>query len=88
MTHHLPNNLINHRSLGSCAPMNAWLNSKLRIFTRDTLSSRNVRATGFLHPECVQQLLNAHQNGNTDCSHQLWSVLGLMVWWKQFISRT
>jgi asparagine synthase (glutamine-hydrolysing) len=88
MTQHLPNSLINHRSQGTDVPMNAWLSGVLHNFTRDTLSPRNVRATGFLHPEGVQQLMNAHQNGNPLCSQQLWGVLGLMLWWKQFISRS
>ncbi len=85
MTEHLPSSLIERRKPSQDMPLGEWLLRNLRAFIFDTLTPSSIRATGFLQPEGVHNLLDDYAAGRPDAGQQVWGLLVLMLWWKQFI---
>ena len=55
---------------------------------RDILLSRRARERGLWETSVVERLINDHQSGKRDYNRQLWALLTLEEWHRQFIDAT
>ena len=68
-------------------PLGAWLRRDMTP-ARDILLSRRARERGLWQSDVVERLINDHQSGKRDYNRQLWALLTLEEWHRQFIDAT
>jgi asparagine synthase (glutamine-hydrolysing) len=84
LTGKLPHELLWRKKQGFNVPNARWIKQGLRPFVLDHLSTANIRDMGFLDGRAVELLLQQHFAGRADHSHQIWCLLTLSFWWRQF----
>ncbi len=80
----LPESIINRRKHGFGIPLGAWLRRDMSP-VRDILLSRRARERGLWRGAAVERLIEEHQSGRRDHNRQLWALLTLEEWHRQFI---
>ena len=83
----LPDAIIDRKKHGFGIPLGAWLRRDMTP-VRDILLSRRARERGLWQPDVVERLINEHQSGRRDYNRQLWALLTLEEWHRQFIDAT
>lgn len=81
---HVPRSLIDRPKAGFALPIGPWLRGPLRPWAEDLLDPALIRRQGWLRPEPVQRLWQAHLAG-ADYTPQLWSVLMWQAWCSQWL---
>lgn len=82
----LPRPVLTRRKAGFNMPNAHWLRTSLRDFAGDLLSPASLKPIGWFDENYVQRLFDDHQRGRADHSHQIWGLLVLVLWWRQFQS--
>ena len=80
----LPDHIIERKKHGFGVPLGAWLRKDIQP-VRDILLSQKARERGLLNMGVVERLINEHADGRRDHNRQLWTLLTLESWQKQFI---
>ncbi|MGE5858584.1 MAG: asparagine synthase (glutamine-hydrolyzing) [Solirubrobacterales bacterium] len=80
----LPREIIRGRKRGFSIPVAAWLRGDLEPFARDVLSPETVERQGYLSPEAVTGVLDAHVSGKDDLSRQIWGLLSFTLWFDRY----
>jgi asparagine synthase (glutamine-hydrolysing) len=81
----IPSRIINRKKSGFNIPNSSWIRNDLKTFVCDTLSASAINELGFLDYACVNSLLREHFERKKENSHQIWSLLVLVIWWRLFI---
>ena len=80
----LPDAVIERKKHGFGVPLGAWLRRDIAP-VRDILLSRRARERGLLDLSVVERLISAHEAGRRDHNRQLWALLTLEEWHRQFV---
>ncbi|MCY4147160.1 MAG: asparagine synthase (glutamine-hydrolyzing) [Chloroflexi bacterium] len=80
----LPAAIIDRKKHGFGIPLGAWLRRDMRL-VRDMLLSQRARQRGLLKMSAVEHLIIQHENRRRDNSRQLWALLTLEEWHRQFV---
>jgi asparagine synthase (glutamine-hydrolysing) len=83
----LPPSVSKRRKMGFGIPLDSWLRGELCDFARETLLSPTALARGYFRPEAVAKLLEEHLSGARNHGYQLWSLLTLELWHRQWIDQ-
>jgi asparagine synthase (glutamine-hydrolysing) len=81
----LPNDVVWRKKAGFGAPIRSWLRGPLRPLISDLLSEETVRRRGLFRPEEVKRVVDANFSGREDFNLQVFQLLGLELWQRQFI---
>lgn len=84
----LPKEIIGGPKRGFMVPLARWLREDLREMVGDLLSEQSIRRRGYLDPAYVQWLITAHNARRRNFSDQLFALLALELWLRQFESRS
>jgi asparagine synthase (glutamine-hydrolysing) len=79
LTRYVPPELIERPKAGFAMPIGAWLRGPLCPWAEELLQPQLLQRQGYLQPEPIQRLWQAHQRG-ADHTPQLWSVLMWQAW--------
>jgi asparagine synthase (glutamine-hydrolysing) len=82
----LPAEALKRRKMGFGVPVGAWMRKELRPLLEDVLLSPRAAGRGYFRPESVRKLARAHLEGARDYSFQLWALLWLELWHREFLS--
>ena len=80
----LPEEIIERKKHGFGIPLGAWLQRDIST-AREMLLNRRARERGLLNMTAVERLIEEHETGRTDNNRQLWALLTLEEWHRQFI---
>ena len=80
----LPDEIIERKKHGFGIPLGAWLRRDIEP-ARDLLLSRRTRERGLLDVAVVERLIDEHEAGRRDHNRQLWALLTLEEWHRQFV---
>ena len=80
----LPREIVHGRKQGFSIPAAAWLRGELEPFAREVLSASTLSRHGFLRPEPVQAVLDAHVSRREDLSRQLWGLISFTLWFERW----
>ena len=80
----LPDAIIERKKHGFGLPLGAWLRRDMAP-VRDILLSRRARERGLLRMAVVERLISEHEAGRRDHNRQLWALLTLEEWQRQFV---
>ncbi len=81
----LPHDVIWRKKAGFGAPIRSWLRGPLRPLVDDLLSEETVRRRGLFRPEEVRRVIDANLSGREDFNLQVFQLLNLELWHRQFI---
>ncbi len=80
----LPDEIIERKKHGFGIPLGAWLRRDIEP-AREILLSQRARQRGLLNMAVVEQLIAEHEAGARDHNRQLWALLTLEEWHRQFM---
>ena len=80
----LPDSIIDRKKHGFGVPLGAWLRRDMEQ-ARDILLSQRARERGLLEMSVVERLIVEHETGARDHNRQLWALLTLEEWHRQFV---
>lgn len=81
----LPKEIVWRRKAGFSAPLRSWMRGPLRDLTEDLLSESVIRRRGLFDPIAVQRLLADLYSGKQDLSLQIFFLLTLEIWFREFV---
>lgn len=88
MASELPAEVLARKKMGFGVPLATWFRGELAVFARDVLLDARTRQRGFVDPGAVARLLQEHAAGDRDRSSQIWALLCLELWARQWMDRT
>jgi asparagine synthase (glutamine-hydrolysing) len=83
----LPREVVWRKKAGFGAPIRSWLRGPLRPMVDDLLSEDAVRQRGLFRPQEVRRIIEANLSGREDFNLQVFQLLNLELWHRQFIDR-
>ena len=83
----LPREVVWRRKAGFGAPIRSWLRGPLQPMVNELLSPAMVQKRGLFRPDEVQRIVEANLSGREDFSLQVFQLLNLELWQRQFIDR-
>ena len=81
----LPRDVVWRKKAGFGAPIRSWLRGALRPLVDDLLSEEATKKRGLFRPEEVRRIINANLSGREDYSLQVFQLLNLELWHREFI---
>ena len=81
----LPEKIINRKKQGFPIPIERWLRKEAREMMRDLLSPESLNNRGLFDTAAVSKLMQLHETGYADYSTELWGLMSLEIWQRQFI---
>lgn len=83
----LPHDVVWRKKAGFGAPIRSWLRGPLHPLVADLLSDEVVRKRGLFRPEEVKRLIDLNLSGREDLSLQIFQLLNIELWQRQFIDQ-
>jgi asparagine synthase (glutamine-hydrolysing) len=84
----LPRAVVWRKKAGFGAPIRSWLRGALRPLVDELLSDEVIRKRGLFRPEEVRRLIDRNLSGREDFSLQVFQLLNLELWQRQFLDRS
>ena len=81
----VPDENLTRRKMGFGVPISHWLRGDLKQFLGDTILSARALGRGYFRGEVVRHLVDEHVAARRDYSPQLWTLLMLELWHREFI---
>jgi len=81
----LPRDVVWRKKAGFGAPIRSWLRGPLRPLVNDLLSEEAVNRRGIFRPREVRRVVEANLSGREDNNLQVFQLLGLELWQREFI---
>jgi len=85
MARYLPREVVYKKKQGFVPPMREWFRDELKEMARDVLLSTDARSRGFFVPTQVERLLDEHQSGAREFHYQIWVLLVLELWCRDYV---
>jgi len=80
----LPPAVLHRTKAGFGVPIDVWLRGPLRDFTRDLLLGPAALGRGLFDRGAVGALLDDHISGRRNAHHQIWALLMLELWFREW----
>ena len=81
----LPAAAVQRRKQGFELPLATWLRGDLREVAHDLLFSSRAAGRGYVRPAAVQRIWDAHQSGYRNHASQVWALMVLELWHRQYV---
>ncbi len=81
---YLPHSIINRPKAGFVVPLSAWFRGELKDFSYDILSGSYIPPS-IIAPQNIRDILDDHCTEKKDNYLQIWTLLGLALWFKTCI---
>ncbi|MDQ1559801.1 MAG: hypothetical protein QOD32_2861 [Pyrinomonadaceae bacterium] len=81
----LPRDVVWRKKAGFGAPVRSWLRGALRPMVEDLLSEDTIRRRGLFRPTEVRRIINANLSGREDYNLQVFQLLTLELWQREFM---
>lgn len=83
----LPKDVVWRKKAGFGAPIRSWLRGPLRPLIAELLSEESVKRRGIFRPSEVRRILDANFSGREDYNLQVFQLLGLELWHREFLDQ-
>jgi len=84
-TKYLPDKIINRPKASFGAPIRSWISSDLTEMVGDLLSSQTIQNRGILNPAYVKKLIEDDRKGKQDNAYQIYQLLTLELWFREYM---
>ena len=82
----VPDAILNRKKAGFPVPYQKWLRGNLREWVSDIVLDRSALARGYFKREALERLVQRNEAGG-DFSKELFSLVALEVWHRNFVDR-
>ena len=82
----LPEKILSRRKQGFGLPIDRWMREDLAPLSRDLLLDQTARERGLFDPTAIEALLQQQQRGEPR-GDQIWALMMLELWYREFIDR-
>jgi asparagine synthase (glutamine-hydrolysing) len=83
----LPKEVVWRKKAGFGAPIRSWLRGPLQPLVDELLSEESVKRRGLFRPAEVKKVIDANFSGREDYNLQVFQLLGLELWHREFIDQ-
>lgn len=83
----LPKDVVWRKKAGFGAPIRSWLRGPLRPLVSDLLSEETIRRRGLFRHKEVMRIVDNNISGREDNNLQVFQLLGLELWHREFVDR-
>jgi asparagine synthase (glutamine-hydrolysing) len=83
----LPAEVVDRPKVGFTVPLSPWFRGELRELLADTLLAPACLGRGYFEPAVLRGYVDDHLAGRRDRSRELWTLLTLELWHRQWIDR-
>jgi asparagine synthase (glutamine-hydrolysing) len=86
----VPREALYRRKMGFGIPLEHWFRGELFDFACEILLDRPARQRGYFRSEYISDLLERHRAGQSDptvTTHQIWNLLYLELWCREFLDK-
>jgi asparagine synthase (glutamine-hydrolysing) len=84
MERYLPPEVIYRSKKGFPVPIAQWFRNGLHELASDTLLSPHAKVGAYLSRDCIEKMLLWHKSERSDLSDELWGLLVLEYWFREF----
>ncbi len=84
----LPKEVIERSKMGFGVPLEHWFRGQLREMVYDLLLDRRSIERGYFRKEFIQQMLDEHVSGRWNWQYQIYNLLMLELWHREFIDKS
>jgi asparagine synthase (glutamine-hydrolysing) len=81
----LPREVVWRRKAGFGAPIRSWLRGPLQPLVAELLSEETIRKRGLFSAAAVRKIIDANASGREDFSLQIFQLLTLELWQREFM---
>jgi asparagine synthase (glutamine-hydrolysing) len=81
----LPEENLKRSKMGFGVPVGRWFRGELKGFLSDTILSGRALRRDYFNTEVVRSLVEQHADGRRDYGPQLWTLLMLELWYREFV---
>lgn len=81
----VPSEVIYRRKMGFGVPVGKWFRGEMKDFVKDILLSETSMSRGILTRESIRKYVSEHADGTRDHAFQIWTLLMLELWFREFI---
>ncbi len=81
----VPKEVVYRRKMGFGVPIGNWFRGDMKEFVKEILLSEKSLRRGITKPEVVAKYVNEHINSIRDHTFQIWTLLMLELWFREFI---
>lgn len=79
---YLPEQIVNRPKAGFVMPLAQWFRGKLKDYCYDTICSEGAISDSVISKKGSIKILDEHCSGRKDYFMQIWTLLGLALWYK------
>lgn len=84
----LPPEVVDRPKVGFTVPLSPWFRGELRELLADTLLAPACLGRGYFEPAVLRGYVDDHLAGRRDRGRELWTLLTLELWHRQWIDRS
>ena len=84
----LPREVVWRKKAGFGAPIRSWLRGPLQPMVEDLLCEDAIRRRGLFRPKEVRRIIDLNLSGREDYNLQVFQLLNLELWHREFIDAT
>ncbi len=81
----IPPQLHNRPKMGFAVPLAEWFRNELKDLTRSVLCDDRAKSRSLFRPQAIEKIIVEHQSKRYDYSAQLWALLVLELWFREWI---
>ena len=81
----LPPEIMNRPKHGFDVPVGEWFRNELSDLVEEVGSESTTNRRGLFDPRQVRRIIKDHQDGKRDYNNQLWILLSLELWQRQYL---
>jgi asparagine synthase (glutamine-hydrolysing) len=81
---HVPDAILDGTKMGFAVPLGSWLRNGLSAYAEQVLLDPGTLRRGYFRETGVRSILDAHRAGQGDRSAQIWALLMLEQWHREF----
>lgn len=82
----LPEEIIGRSKHGFEVPLDDWIRTDLKDYTRHYLNEDKIKKEGFFNWKAIQAVLDQHWDHKFNFGHQIWTLLMFEVWHEKYLS--
>ncbi|HKP13637.1 MAG TPA: asparagine synthase (glutamine-hydrolyzing), partial [Blastocatellia bacterium] len=81
----VPAENLTRAKMGFGVPIGHWFRNELKGYLADAILSERALGRGYFNREVIKHLTHEHTSGRRDYAHQLWTLLMLELWHREFV---
>ncbi|MBY6070318.1 asparagine synthase (glutamine-hydrolyzing) [Marinobacter salsuginis] len=80
----LPDDILYRKKMGFSVPLADWLRNEIRPIAETLLLNPESGLSQYFDRQGIEKLWLKHQNGDSQYTQELWSLLAFELWWQQY----